>query len=83
MSCSGPGARTGGDRETCRYCPGSKALVPHVYGCRAWARHATVQKDAEPRERKLVQAHGLITRELGVRIVSAFGVRMTGEYLRN
>ena len=51
--------------------------------CRAWARHATVQKDAEPRERKLVQAHGLITRELGVRIVSAFGVRMTGEYLRN
>ena len=32
MSYSGPGARTGGDRETCRYCPGSKALVPHVYG---------------------------------------------------
>ena len=32
MSSSGPGARTGGDRETCRYCPGSKALVPHVYG---------------------------------------------------
>ena len=32
MSYSGPGARTGGDRETCRYCTGSKALVPHVYG---------------------------------------------------
>ena len=32
MSYSGPGARTGGDRETCRYYPGSKARVPHVYG---------------------------------------------------
>ena len=32
MSCSGPGARTKGDRETCRYYPGSKARVPHVYG---------------------------------------------------
>ena len=32
MSCSGPGARTGGDREHSRYGPGSKARIPHVYG---------------------------------------------------
>ena len=32
MSCSGPGVRTGGDREHSRYGPGSKARIPHVYG---------------------------------------------------
>ena len=32
VSSSGPGARTGGDREHSRYGPGSKARLPHVYG---------------------------------------------------
>ena len=32
MSSSGPGARTGGDREHSRSGPGSKARLPHVYG---------------------------------------------------
>ena len=32
MSYSGSGARIGGDRERCRYGPGSKARLPHVYG---------------------------------------------------
>ena len=32
MSSSGPGARTGGDREHSRYGPGSKAHLPHMYG---------------------------------------------------
>ena len=32
MSSSGPGARTGGDREHSRSGPASKARLPHVYG---------------------------------------------------
>ena len=31
MSSSRPGARTGGERERCRYSPGWKARIPHVY----------------------------------------------------